>query len=50
MSAWIVVAVIGCATIALKGAGPLVLAGRPLPGWVRSLLPLLAPCLLAPLW
>ncbi len=49
MNAWIAVVVIGAATIALKGAGPLVLAGRELPGWVRSVLPLLAPCLLAAL-
>jgi branched-subunit amino acid transport protein len=49
VTVWIVVAVIGCVTIALKGAGPLVLAGRSLPGWVRSLMPLLAPCLLAAL-
>jgi branched chain amino acid efflux pump len=49
VNAWIAVVAIGCATVALKGAGPLVLAGRTLPGWVRSVLPLLAPCLLAAL-
>ena len=49
MTTWTVVAVIGCATVVLKGAGPLVLAGRTLPRWVRSLMPLLAPCLLAAL-
>jgi branched-subunit amino acid transport protein len=47
--AWIAVAGVGAATIALKGAGPLVFARRPLPGWVRALMPLLAPCLLAAL-
>ena len=47
--AWIAVAGVGAATIALKGAGPLVFARRPLPGWVRSIMPLLAPCLLAAL-
>jgi len=49
VSAWIAVVVIGTATVVLKGAGPVVLAGRTLPGWVRSLMPLLAPCLLAAL-
>jgi branched-subunit amino acid transport protein len=47
--AWIAVAGVGAATIALKGAGPLVFAGRSLPGWVSSIMPLLAPCLLAAL-
>jgi branched-subunit amino acid transport protein len=47
--AWIAVAGVGAATIALKGAGPLVFARRPLPGWVRAIMPLLAPCLLAAL-
>jgi branched-subunit amino acid transport protein len=47
--AWIAVAGVGVATIALKAAGPLAFADRPLPGWVRSLMPLLAPCLLAAL-
>lgn len=49
MNAWILVGAVGVATVALKGAGPLVLAGRALPGWVRELMPLLAPCLLAAL-
>jgi branched-subunit amino acid transport protein len=49
VTAWVVVAVVGVATVGLKGAGPLVLAGRELPGWVRSVMPLLAPCLLAAL-
>jgi branched-subunit amino acid transport protein len=48
-AAWIAVAGVGAATIALKGAGPLVFAGRPLPGWIRAIMPLLAPCLLAAL-
>jgi branched-subunit amino acid transport protein len=47
--AWIAVAGVGAATIALKAAGPLAFADRPLPGWVRALMPLLAPCLLAAL-
>jgi branched-subunit amino acid transport protein len=49
MTAWIVVAVVGVATIAIKAAGPLVFADRPLPGIVVALMPLLAPCLLAAL-
>ena len=47
--AWIAVAVVGLATIAFKGAGPVVFAGRPLPRAVLALMPLLAPCLLAAL-
>jgi branched-subunit amino acid transport protein len=47
--AWIAVLGVGAATIALKGAGPLVFADRELPVWVRSIMPLLAPCLLAAL-
>jgi branched-subunit amino acid transport protein len=47
--AWVAVLGVGAATIALKGAGPLVFAHRELPSWVRSIMPLLAPCLLAAL-
>jgi branched chain amino acid efflux pump len=49
IAAWIAVAVVGAATIAIKGAGPLVFAGRPLPQPVVAVMPLLAPCLLAAL-
>jgi hypothetical protein len=49
IGAWIAVAVIGIATIALKGAGPVVFADRPLPRPVVAVMPLLAPCLLAAL-
>jgi branched chain amino acid efflux pump len=49
IAAWIAVAVVGVATIALKGAGPVVFAGRPLPRPVLALMPVLAPCLLAAL-
>jgi hypothetical protein len=49
IAAWIAVAVVGAATIGLKGAGPVVFAGRPLPRPVLALMPLLAPCLLAAL-
>ena len=48
-AAWIAVLVVGAATIALKGAGTLVLAGRPLPARAAAVMPLLAPCLLAAL-
>jgi branched chain amino acid efflux pump len=47
--AWIAVAGVGAATIALKGAGSLVFARRALPGWIKAIMPLLAPCLLAAL-
>ena len=48
-SAWTAVVAVGLATIALKGAGTLVLAGRPLPARAAAVMPLLAPCLLAAL-
>jgi hypothetical protein len=49
IAAWIAVAAVGAGTIALKGAGPLVFAGRPLPRGLAAVMPLLAPCLLAAL-
>jgi hypothetical protein len=48
-AAWLAVLVVGAATVALKGAGTVVLAGRPLPRRAAVLMPLLAPCLLAAL-
>jgi len=48
-TAWLAVIAVGVATIALKGAGTVVLAGRPLPRPAAALMPLLAPCLLAAL-
>jgi hypothetical protein len=47
--AWIAVVAVGVATIALKAAGTVVLAGRPLPRPAAAVMPLLAPCLLAAL-
>jgi branched-subunit amino acid transport protein len=49
VTAWIAVAAVGVATIAIKGLGPLVFAQRPLPAAFRAITPLLAPCLLAAL-
>ena len=49
MTAWIAVAAVGVATVALKGAGPVAFAGRPLPRAFALVMPLLAPCLLAAL-
>ena len=46
---WTLVVVTGLATVALKGIGPVVLGGRPLPRGVLSPLSLLAPALLAAL-
>lgn len=46
---WAVVGLIGLATIAIKGAGPLLLGGRELPPRVVGLLRLLAPAVLAAL-
>jgi Branched-chain amino acid transport protein (AzlD) len=49
MAAWIAIVAVGVATIALKGAGPVAFAGRPLPRAISVVMPLLAPCLLAAL-
>jgi hypothetical protein len=46
---WLAVALVGVATVALKGAGPLMFADRPLPRTFALVMPLLAPCLLAAL-
>jgi branched-subunit amino acid transport protein len=46
---WLVVAVVGVATMAIKAAGPVVLGGRPLPPRVLGVVRLLAPALLAAL-
>lgn len=46
---WVIVIVVGAATIALKAVGPVVLAGRELPPTLSTLLLLLAPALLGAL-
>jgi hypothetical protein len=46
---WLAVAAVGAATIAIKAAGPLLFAQRPLPHGLAIVMPLLAPCLLAAL-
>ena len=46
---WIAVVAVGVATVALKGAGTVVYADRPLPHRVAVVMPLLAPALLAAL-
>ena len=43
---WIVVAVIGIATVAFKAAGPVVIGRRELPPRIKSLVELLAPVML----
>ena len=45
-SVWIVVALVGVATIAFKAAGPVLLGGRGLPPNVQSVVDLLAPVML----
>lgn len=47
--AWLVVALVGAGTMAIKAAGPLLLGGRALPERVESLIVLLGPALLAAL-
>ena len=44
--AWIVVGVVGAATIASKAAGPVLLGRRDLPGRVQACVDLLAPVML----
>jgi branched-subunit amino acid transport protein len=46
---WLVVAVVGVATVAIKGVGPVVLGGRELPAPVASVMRLLAPAVLGAL-
>jgi branched-subunit amino acid transport protein len=47
--AWWTVVLIGAATIAIKGAGPVLLGGKPLPPRLGRVIGLLAPALLAAL-
>ena len=49
MSVWLVVVVVGAATIAFKGAGPVLLGGRSLPEPLGGIVALLGPALLAAL-
>ena len=48
-AAWVVVIVVGLATIAIKGAGPLLAGGRELPRAASGVVSLLAPAVLAAL-
>ncbi|HUG64865.1 MAG TPA: AzlD domain-containing protein [Gaiellaceae bacterium] len=48
-SAWIVVGVVGIATIAFKAAGPVLIGRRALPGRIESVVGLLAPVMLVAL-
>ena len=46
---WLVVLLVGAATVALKALGPVVLGGRSLPGHFNGVVALLAPALLTAL-
>jgi branched-subunit amino acid transport protein len=46
---WVVVIVVGLATITIKALGPVLLGGRPLPRRIAGPIALLAPALLAAL-
>jgi branched chain amino acid efflux pump len=46
---WIVITLVGAATVAIKAVGPVLLGGRPLPAALNAVLFLLAPALLAAL-
>ena len=47
--AWVVVGLVGAATVALKSAGPVLMGGRELPPLAARIVALLAPALLAAL-
>lgn len=47
--AWLVVALVGAATVALKSVGPVLMGGRELPPLIAGVVALLAPALLAAL-
>ena len=49
MTEWLLVAIVGLGTVALKGVGPLVLGGRRVPDRLSGVVSLLAPTLLAAL-
>jgi branched-subunit amino acid transport protein len=49
VNAWWIVAIVGASTIAIKGAGPVLLGGKPLPPRIGRIIGLLAPALLAAL-
>jgi branched-subunit amino acid transport protein len=42
---WLVVALVGAGTVAIKAAGPVLLGGRPLPTRLAGVIDLLAPAL-----
>ncbi len=46
---WLVVALVGVGTVAIKAAGPVLLGGRPLPPRLTGVVELLAPALLGAL-
>jgi len=46
---WLIVLVVGAATVAFKAAGPVLLGGRPLPPRTLGVVELLAPAVLAAL-
>jgi branched-subunit amino acid transport protein len=48
-NAWPLIGACAVVTFAIKAAGPVALGGRTLPAWLDSIVPLLAPALLAAL-
>jgi branched-subunit amino acid transport protein len=46
---WLIVLLVGAATVAARAFGPVVLGGRPLPAWAEGPMEVLAPALLAAL-
>ena len=46
---WLVITLCAAVTAVIKGAGPVALGGRELPGWFSGVITLMAPALLAAL-
>ena len=46
---WITIIALAVTAALIRASGPLFFGGRPLPGWLQKVIPLLAPALLAAL-
>ena len=46
---WITILTLAVTAALIRASGPVVFGGRPLPGWMQNVIPLLAPALLAAL-
>ena len=46
---WVTIVAVSAVNFTIKAAGPVLVGGRPLPGWLTEIIALLAPALLAAL-